>query len=71
MATVICRWELDPNFCHNVLPSLFSANRFGLLLNIVDVAIFDFLIQNGDRHHISIFSDEVNSSIVMIDNGKR
>lgn len=36
------------------------------LLNIIDVAIFDFLIQNGDRHHYEIYKNK----IVLLDNGK-
>ncbi|GLV40622.1 uncharacterized protein CBL_04425 [Carabus blaptoides fortunei] len=36
------------------------------LLDLIDVAVFDFLIQNGDRHHYETFNDKV----VLIDNGK-
>lgn len=36
------------------------------ILNLIDVAIFDFLIQNGDRHRYEVYKDK----IVMLDNGK-
>lgn len=36
------------------------------LLDLMDVAIFDFLIQNGDRHHYETRNDR----IILLDNGK-
>lgn len=36
------------------------------LLDLIDAAIFDFLIQNGDRHHY----ETRNEKILLIDNGK-
>lgn len=36
------------------------------LLNLIDVAIFDFLIQNGDRHRFEVYKDQ----ILLLDNGK-
>ena len=44
------------------------------VLDFVDTAIFDYLIGNADRHHYETFSKsewEQNSSIIMLDNGKR
>ncbi|XP_049869134.1 glycosaminoglycan xylosylkinase homolog [Pectinophora gossypiella] len=55
-------WETDNDFCKKISGSL-SQKR---ILNLVDIAIFDFLIQNGDRHRYEIYKDK----IVLLDNGK-
>ncbi|CAH2102305.1 unnamed protein product [Euphydryas editha] len=55
-------WEVDNAFCKKVKSSLSTK----LLLNIIDVAVFDFLIQNGDRHHFEVYRDK----IILLDNGK-
>ncbi|XP_052747379.1 glycosaminoglycan xylosylkinase homolog isoform X2 [Bicyclus anynana] len=55
-------WETDNDFCKKVKGAL-STKR---LLNLIDVAIFDFLIQNGDRHRYEVYKDQ----IVLLDNGK-
>ncbi|CAG4978058.1 unnamed protein product [Parnassius apollo] len=55
-------WEKDNDFCKKVSGSL-SLRR---ILNLIDVAIFDFLIQNGDRHRYEVYKDQ----IVLLDNGK-
>ncbi|KAL4716891.1 hypothetical protein ACJJTC_012702 [Scirpophaga incertulas] len=55
-------WERDDDFCKKVLAT-HSRKR---VLNLVEVSIFDFLIQNGDRHHYEVYKDR----IVLFDNGK-
>ncbi|XP_053309326.1 pseudokinase FAM20A [Spea bombifrons] len=48
-------WEINPSYCELVkrVPPYSNGTR---LLNIVDLAIFDFLIGNMDRHHYEIFT---------------
>lgn len=36
------------------------------LLDLIDASIFDFLLQNGDRHHYETMKDRV----ILLDNGK-
>ncbi|XP_046963572.1 glycosaminoglycan xylosylkinase homolog isoform X1 [Vanessa cardui] len=55
-------WEIDNAFCKKVKGSMSTK----LLLNLIDVAIFDFLIQNGDRHRFEVYKDQ----IILLDNGK-
>ncbi|XP_071813511.1 extracellular serine/threonine protein kinase FAM20C-like [Apostichopus japonicus] len=44
-------WEDDPSYCHTVVMQKPPFNRGRRLLDIVDLAIFDFLIDNFDRHN--------------------
>ncbi|KAG2461184.1 FA20A Pseudokinase, partial [Polypterus senegalus] len=48
------RWEVNPFYCDTV-KQLYPYNSGNRLLNIIDMAIFDFLIGNMDRHHYEIF----------------
>ncbi|KAI6650281.1 Glycosaminoglycan xylosylkinase [Oopsacas minuta] len=41
------------------------------LLDLIDIAVFDFLIGNMDRHHFEMFSQNSESNrILLLDNGK-
>ncbi|XP_031624731.1 extracellular serine/threonine protein CG31145-like [Contarinia nasturtii] len=47
-------WEIDPKYCQKVTElELFSQGR--LLLELIDLSIFDFLIGNMDRHNYQRF----------------
>lgn len=45
---------------------LITALNVKRIMNLVDIAIFDFLIQNGDRHRYEVYKDK----ILFMDNGK-
>ncbi|XP_058444790.1 glycosaminoglycan xylosylkinase homolog [Malaya genurostris] len=59
---VTAEWEKTDGYCTIVKDKLPLIR----LLDLIDVAIFDFLIQNGDRHHYETRDDRV----LLIDNGK-
>uniref|UniRef100_A0A8C6TLG9 FAM20A golgi associated secretory pathway pseudokinase n=1 Tax=Neogobius melanostomus TaxID=47308 RepID=A0A8C6TLG9_9GOBI len=48
-------WEVNPFYCDTVKQT-YPYNTGNRLLNIIDMAIFDFLIGNMDRHHYEIFT---------------
>ncbi|XP_069983781.1 glycosaminoglycan xylosylkinase, partial [Penaeus vannamei] len=60
------KWEHDENFCKDVLQNEHSQR----LLHLMDLSVFDFLIQNGDRHNYAHFTGLSGSPVVLIDNGK-
>ncbi|KAK4020866.1 hypothetical protein OUZ56_002810 [Daphnia magna] len=70
---VRAQWETDDKFC----TSLQKQNRiFGIdpakrrLLDLIDAAVFDFLISNGDRHHYEIIDGSSEAAVLLLDNGK-
>lgn len=41
------------------------------LLDLVDTAVFDFLMDNGDRHHYELAQNNFhNPAVLLLDNGK-
>ncbi|XP_069786210.1 pseudokinase FAM20A-like isoform X1 [Narcine bancroftii] len=48
-------WETNPNYCKKIkrIPPYNAGNR---LLNVIEMAIFDFLTGNMDRHHFEVFT---------------
>ncbi|XP_037260805.1 pseudokinase FAM20A isoform X2 [Falco biarmicus] len=48
-------WEVNPLYC-NTVKEIYPYSNGNRLLNIVDMAIFDFLIGNMDRHHYEMFT---------------
>lgn len=61
------RWEKNESYCERVIHS----SQAPRLLHLVDAAVFDFLMQNGDRHHYARVAGANDSPVVLIDNGKR
>ena len=47
-------WETDPNYCE-VVKEAKPYERGRRLLDIMDLAVFDFLMGNMDRHHYETF----------------
>ncbi|CAH2005600.1 unnamed protein product [Acanthoscelides obtectus] len=54
--------ELPEKYCMSLKEKM-SKRR---LYDLIDISIFDFLIQNGDRHHY----ETLNDTVVWLDNGK-
>ncbi|MCJ8738234.1 hypothetical protein PDJAM_G00033270 [Pangasius djambal] len=48
-------WEVNPSYC-DTIKRLYPYSSGNRLLNIIDMAIFDFLTGNMDRHHYEIFT---------------
>ncbi|CAF1551651.1 unnamed protein product, partial [Didymodactylos carnosus] len=69
-ATKYAKWESNENYCYDkVLNDDYYHNR--LLLDMTDLAAFDFLIGNMDRHHMMrISSFGPNSALIHLDNGR-
>lgn len=65
------RWEYDESYCDAVKKT--SPYDSGpRLLDIIDTAVFDYLIGNADRHHYESFQDDEGASmLILLDNAKR
>ncbi|XP_049806095.1 glycosaminoglycan xylosylkinase isoform X1 [Schistocerca nitens] len=67
----VARWEVDNNYCTKVMTSrLYNPQKSTRILDLIDAAVFDFLIDNGDRHHYEVFDNVSNSMVLLLDNGK-
>ncbi|XP_053380958.1 glycosaminoglycan xylosylkinase-like [Mercenaria mercenaria] len=67
---VIAQWEKDDNYCHNTVllkPQFQDGPR---LLDIIDTAVFDYIIGNADRHHYETLGDEQSAVMLILDNAK-
>ncbi|XP_047484909.1 glycosaminoglycan xylosylkinase-like [Penaeus chinensis] len=62
----LLRWETDENFCEVVLRS----DEGKIILDLIDMSVLDFLIQNTDRHHYLQDAKDPNASIILVDQGK-
>ena len=48
-------WENDPTYCDKVVRKSPPYSEGRRLPDLIDMAIFDFLIGNMDRHHYETF----------------
>ncbi|XP_042880524.1 glycosaminoglycan xylosylkinase-like [Penaeus japonicus] len=62
----LANWEKRETYCEEVL----SSSHAPRLLHLMDAAVFDFLIQNGDRHHYVSVKGAPDSPVILLDNGK-
>lgn len=65
-------WETNDTYCENVKHARpYSDNAGKLLLDIIDMHIFDFITGNMDRHHVELFREFSNNSfLIHLDNGR-
>ncbi|KAF7998008.1 hypothetical protein HCN44_009406 [Aphidius gifuensis] len=65
-------WESDQSYCDRVKEAkTYAPQSSSRLLDLIDTSIFDFLIDNGDRHHYELMEDNFhNPAVLLIDNGK-
>lgn len=63
---------MDEHYCDKVKTTrIYNPESNSRLLDLVDTSIFDFLIDNGDRHHYEVFENFTQSAVLLLDNGKR
>ncbi|XP_034047236.1 extracellular serine/threonine protein kinase FAM20C-like [Thalassophryne amazonica] len=66
----LAQWEMDPNYCDRVkqTPPYSNGSR---LVDLIDMAILDFLMSNMDRHHYETFEKFGNETFLLhLDNGR-
>ncbi|XP_053300353.1 extracellular serine/threonine protein kinase FAM20C [Pleuronectes platessa] len=64
------RWEKDPNYCDKVKKTP-PYNHGTRLVDVIDMAVLDFLMGNMDRHHYETFEKFGNETFVLhLDNGR-
>ncbi|MGH0157535.1 UNVERIFIED_CONTAM: hypothetical protein FKN15_044800 [Acipenser sinensis] len=67
----LARWEYDESYCDAVMKTA-PYDSGPRLLDVIDTAIFDYLIGNADRHHYESFQDDAGASmLILLDNAKR
>ncbi|KAK2101120.1 Glycosaminoglycan xylosylkinase [Saguinus oedipus] len=60
----LSRWEYDESYCDAVKKT--SPYDSGpCFLDIIDTAVFDYLIGNADRHHYESFQDDEDTSLLI------
>ncbi|KAK9498812.1 hypothetical protein O3M35_003369 [Rhynocoris fuscipes] len=61
-------WEIYTEYC-DVIKKAKPYKDERKLLDLIETSVFDFLIDNGDRHHYEFFSHEF-SKVLLFDNAK-
>ncbi|XP_064172415.1 extracellular serine/threonine protein kinase FAM20C-like [Anguilla rostrata] len=66
----LAQWEKEPNFCTTVKKTP-PYNKGTRLVDLIDMAILDFLMSNMDRHHYETFEKFGNNTFLLhLDNGR-
>nr|XP_042908500.1 extracellular serine/threonine protein kinase FAM20C-like [Parasteatoda tepidariorum] len=66
-------WEKNSNYCNDVVKNLKLFQSTRRLYDVIDCAIFDFLIGNEDRHdydEFTVFGKDSSPTIIHLDNGR-
>ncbi|XP_019732937.1 extracellular serine/threonine protein kinase FAM20C-like [Hippocampus comes] len=68
--TKLAQWEKDPAYCDTVKQTP-PYNHGTRLVDVIDMAILDFLMGNMDRHHYETFEKFGNETFLLhLDNGR-
>lgn len=71
-----CCYRVSQDFlcCSKLKPTVVKRNapydKGPRLLDLMDTAIFDFIIGNADRHHYEVFAEQPDSMVLLLDNAK-
>ncbi|KAJ8406689.1 hypothetical protein AAFF_G00296050 [Aldrovandia affinis] len=66
----LAQWEKDPDYCSKVKKTA-PYDRDTRLVDLIDMAILDFLMSNMDRHHYETFEKFGNNTFLLhLDNGR-
>nr|XP_046271231.1 extracellular serine/threonine protein kinase FAM20C-like [Scatophagus argus] len=68
--TKLAQWEKDPAYCDTVKQTP-PYNHGTRLVDLIDMAVLDFLMSNMDRHHYETFDKFGNETFLLhLDNGR-
>ncbi|XP_070837486.1 extracellular serine/threonine protein kinase FAM20C-like [Chaetodon trifascialis] len=68
--TKLAQWEKDPAYCDTVKQTP-PYNQGTRLVDLIDMAVLDFLMSNMDRHHYETFEKFGNETFLLhLDNGR-
>uniref|UniRef100_A0A7N8YEH4 Family with sequence similarity 20 member C, like n=1 Tax=Mastacembelus armatus TaxID=205130 RepID=A0A7N8YEH4_9TELE len=68
--TKLAQWEKDPTYCDTVKQTP-PYNQGTRLVDLIDMAVLDFLMSNMDRHHYETFEKFGNETFLLhLDNGR-
>ncbi|XP_065213008.1 glycosaminoglycan xylosylkinase-like [Planococcus citri] len=66
-------WETDENSCEKVAKwrtFTYRGKNTPLFFDIVDASVFDFLMDDGDRHNYEVITINYTPRMILLDNGR-